>query len=212
MTRVDHVVYGVRDLDDASTRLRNEHGLDAVAGNRFPGTGAANRVVPLGDQYIELLSIVDRNEAQGSPLGQALLALIEQGDSLLAWALPSDDLDAVAARLGLEPQPFRMTPPTGDTLSWRLVGMTEAFAEPGLPFFIEWDDRDAYDAMIARGRATARHTNAADGIAWIGITGDEQRVRSWIGAAEAPLRITPGPPAITAIGITAKDDEITITA
>jgi hypothetical protein len=37
MLRIDHVVYAVRDLDDAAERFRRDHGLDSTPGGRHPG-------------------------------------------------------------------------------------------------------------------------------------------------------------------------------
>lgn len=201
VSQIDHVVYGVRDLDKAAMLLREEFGLDAVPGHSFPGIGAANRVVALGDQYLELFAIVDADEARTTGLGRWLLSRLKDADTFLAWALPTDNLDAVADRLGLDPQHHRMTGPDGGTLTWRLVGMGEAFAEPGLPFFIEWDDPAEFAATLGRWRESARHATESTGIDWIEISGDEGRIRDRMGTTDAPVRITPGPPSIMAIGV-----------
>jgi hypothetical protein len=49
--RIDHVVYAVPDLDEAAVRLREAFGLDSVGG-RHERWGTANRIVPMGDQYL----------------------------------------------------------------------------------------------------------------------------------------------------------------
>ena len=58
--RIDHVLYAVRDLDEAASRLATEWGLATSDGGRHPGHGTANRIVPLGSDYIELIAIVDQ--------------------------------------------------------------------------------------------------------------------------------------------------------
>jgi hypothetical protein len=44
------------------------------------------------------------------------------------------------------------------------------------------------------------------GVDWIEISGDEQRLRDRIGTADVPVRITPAPPRITALGIATSAD------
>src|SRR5438094_2831187 len=99
--RIDHVVYAVRDLDDAAQRLADEHGLASVAGGRHPwGTG--NRIVPFGHDYLELLAVVDPDLAKQNPIGVAIAAAVAEGDRLVSWAVATDDIDAAAARAGLQ--------------------------------------------------------------------------------------------------------------
>jgi hypothetical protein len=56
---VDHIVYAVDDLEAAAERLRREFGFASVVGGRHPGWGTANRIVPLGREYVELVAVVD---------------------------------------------------------------------------------------------------------------------------------------------------------
>src|SRR6476469_4083347 len=51
----------VTDLDAAGREFEARHRLASVAGGRHPGWGTANRIVPLGDAYLELVAIVDRH-------------------------------------------------------------------------------------------------------------------------------------------------------
>jgi len=60
---IDHVVMAVRDLDDAGDRLLRDHGLASVPGGRHARWGTANRIVPLGEDYIELIGVVDGEQA-----------------------------------------------------------------------------------------------------------------------------------------------------
>src|SRR5262245_6695165 len=66
---LDHVIVVVADLDSAAGRLYREHGLASVAGGRHAGHGTGNRIVPLGSTYIELMAVVDPDEAASSPVG-----------------------------------------------------------------------------------------------------------------------------------------------
>lgn len=180
--RIDHVIYATADLDAAAAGVQDRLGLTVVAGGRHDGLGTHNRIVPLGDgSFIELLAVADRQEAERSPLGVALLAGIEHGDGLLGWAVAVEDVDAVAGRLGTE-----VTAVGRQGMTARLTGVPESLAEPALPFFIE------------RG---ARSRSSRDGISWIEVAGDARRIEHWLGGGELPVRIVDGEPAVRAVGI-----------
>src|SRR6266850_2403837 len=71
-TVVDHVLLPVADLEEGARRLYERFGLRSVAGGRHPKVGTANMIVPLGSQYLELIAIVDPQEAEASRLGRRL--------------------------------------------------------------------------------------------------------------------------------------------
>ena len=137
--RIDHVVWGAGDLDEAAGRLLERYGLGSVPGGRHPGWGTANRIVPLGRGYLELMAVVDPEEAARDPVGRALSRLLEDGDGLLMWCLATDDLDSTASRLGLAIQSKSRVLPDGARIGWRLAGLEVALREPWLPFFISWE-------------------------------------------------------------------------
>src|SRR5436190_2107644 len=89
-TVVDHVLLPVRDLDEAAARLEREQGLLAVGGGRHPGLGTANRIVPLGLQYLELIAVVDETEAAASRLGRRVAAAAAAGRTFSDWALRTE--------------------------------------------------------------------------------------------------------------------------
>src|SRR2546423_7910204 len=97
--RIDHVVWGVDDLDRAAEEVQERYGLASVPGGRHPGWGTANRIVPLGDAYIELIAVVDEQEAAGSGFGRWVASA--PAGRPFGWAVRTDDIAAVAARLGL---------------------------------------------------------------------------------------------------------------
>ncbi|MGZ8620620.1 MAG: VOC family protein, partial [Actinomycetota bacterium] len=78
MQRIDHVVYAVRDLEVAARRCLEEHGLVSIPGGRHPRWGTANRIVPLGQTYLELLAVEDPSVAP--VLARSLLDATEGGD------------------------------------------------------------------------------------------------------------------------------------
>src|SRR5258705_6626537 len=81
-TVVDHVLLPVEDLEAAAQRLYERFGLRSVPGGRHPKVGTANMIVPLGLQYLELIAIVDPQEAEGSRLGPRLAPAPKGGRAL----------------------------------------------------------------------------------------------------------------------------------
>lgn len=204
--RIDHVVYGVRELEAAASRMKADFGLESIPGGRHPGWGTGNRIVPLGSSYIELLAAVDEAEAERSELGRSLLAAVADGDRFLGWCVSTDDLDAVAARLDLPVVAGTRELPDGTVLRWRSTGLDRALAEPSLPFFITWDIPEE----LHPGRAKADHVGSPQGIAWLEVGGDALRLNEWLEGFELPVRVVGGPPGVLAVGIAAEPDEIVV--
>src|SRR3954447_8852127 len=124
--RIDHVIYATADLDAAAGRIERELGLRVVGGGRHEGLGTHNRIVPLGEGYLELLAVADPEEASRSDLGRAVTQRIaEVGDGLLGWAVAVDDVQPHAARLGIG-----LTSIARQGLSAQLAGLAEAMREP----------------------------------------------------------------------------------
>jgi hypothetical protein len=185
--RIDHVIYATHDLDGAAARVEAQVGVAAVGGGRHDGLGTHNRIVSLGDTYIELLAICDADEAAGSPLGRALRQRIEQaGEGLMGWAVEVDDVQPVAARLKTE-----ILTVGRQGRQARLTGTLESLRDPYLPFFIA---REAGDHHPGAGEH-------ARNISWIEVTGDVARLEWWLDGAALPVRIATGAPAITAVGV-----------
>ena len=133
--RLDHVIYGTADLDVAQRRIETELGLDVLPGGRHVGQGSHNRIVPLGDGYLELMAIHDADEAATNPFGQVLLEVLAV-ERLVGWAVLVDDIEAVAERNGTPIYTVRR-----ETLGASVTGVQEALREPTLPFFIGANDR-----------------------------------------------------------------------
>jgi hypothetical protein len=200
---IDHVIVVVADLDDSARRLLDDTGLASVAGGRHPGHGTGNRIVPLGDSYVELMAVVDRGEAASSPLGTWVARrLAEVGEAPAALCLRSDDVDAIARRTGRLPEPMSRLRPDGVTLGWELVALDAAVAD-GLPFFIRWHVADGDHP----GRVPAAHRCAVLGIDWVEIGGDGDRLASWLGPHRLPLRLVDGPPGPRRVAVAVADGE-----
>src|SRR5689334_25154522 len=101
ITRLDHVVIGVRDLDDAM-RQYAQLGFEVRPGGRHTGLGTHNALIRFGLDYLELLAIDDEVEAtrSGGP-GQFMADYLrDRPGALLGFALASDDLEDEAGRGG----------------------------------------------------------------------------------------------------------------
>jgi len=207
--RIDHVVVGVRSLDEAARKMLGDFGLGSVQGGRHVGWGTGNLIVPLGPNYVELLGVVDEQQATQSFLGRHLLSTVAEGDRLLGWCVAVDPFDEVVDRLGLTASEASRVRPDGTTLRWRSAGLEEAMADPSCPFFISWLVPEA----LHPGRMSASHRLEPRGLAWVEVQGDEPAVRRWLGpeGEHLPVRVRPGPPALVAAGIaTASGDELVL--
>jgi hypothetical protein len=93
---IDHVIYGVVDIDAACERLRSKYGLGWVPGSQHLG-GTSNRFVPLGPEcFLELLGVDDTSKDDGAWLDSTLRGQ----DRILWWCLGVDDIDDAAERRG----------------------------------------------------------------------------------------------------------------
>lgn len=204
--RIDHVVYAVGDLEIAAARFHDEFGLGSIEGGRHPGWGTANRIVPLGSQYVELVAVADRTEAAASEFGRAVIGAVAGARPLLGWAVATDDLPGVASRLDLEVTNGSRTRPDGVALRWQLAGVGHALSTGALPFFIRWDG----PSELHPGTAVAEHDVRPRGITRIEIAAEETAVGDWLGQSDLPLRITGGPPALSAIAISTATGEVVL--
>jgi hypothetical protein len=196
MLTLSQVIYGVQDLN-AATRQIESRGFTVIDGGRHPGLGTANRIVPLGDAYFELLGVVDKQEAQRNPYGSALLQQTQHGNRLVRWSLRTDVIDEVARERGLTPEKRSRLRPDGTLLTWRAAGLSLSLAEGWLPFFMQWDDPAQFP-----GNLPARHAVQPQGIAWLEITPkDPAQLNQWLGTAQVPLRLVDGTPGIHRVGI-----------
>jgi hypothetical protein len=207
--RVDHIIYAVDDLEAAGRQLYEESGLASIEGGRHPAWGTANRIVPLGTAYLELITVVDRDVAAFSDFGRPVMDAIAAGRHLVGWVVATDDLDAISRRLGLDVSRGARTRPDGIRLSWQLAGVARALTTGALPIFIEWGG----SADLHPGKAEADHRLVPTGIAWIEVVGDEQALRSWLGDfdfEDFELRFVNGAAGLSAVAIGTGAHEIVL--
>jgi len=139
LTRLDHVLIAVRDLDAAARDYETLIGRPASLRSHHPDHGTANALFYLDNTYIELIS-----PRSDGPFADKLRAHLDShGDGLLGLALGTDDADALAAewqKAGLKataPQAGRGDTPDGRTRHWRNVYVPEEATLGLLMFAIE---------------------------------------------------------------------------
>jgi glyoxalase-like protein len=181
---LSQIIFGVNDLEAASARFR-AMGFDVLDGGVHPGVGTANRVIPLGAQYLELLGVVSPELARESEYGRSLLRAIADGDRLVRWSLRTDAIDDVAARLGLVVEPRKRMRPDGVLLTWRAAGLSLALADSTTPFFMQWDRAEQYPGLMP-----ANHPNGARRVTDLAIAPrDADAFQRWTEGADAPVQL-----------------------
>jgi hypothetical protein len=191
---LDHVLLAVTDLAAAGRELQARYGLASVEGGRHPGWGTANRIVPLGDSYLELIAVVDQAAAVDSGVGRWVAGGASRLGRPLGWAVRTSGLDMVARRLDLAVHSGARVAPSGEVLRWRSAGMDQAAAEPSLPFFIEWAA-----GVRLPGATAVTHPAAPAGISKLYLEGDPGRLATWLGNHALPVVVRTGRPAVAAI-------------
>ena len=168
-TRIDHVIIAAPDLErleEAFQRL----GFSVVGGGTHSHLGTRNRIIILGDGYIELLAVADA--ARVSPV---LRERIARGSGWVGYALQSDDITAEALAMrgrGVDvygPTTGRLVAPNGTARSWQVVTIDTddlwAAALP-LPFHIQHDSSgERHRQELAGSDDVTPHANGADRIA-----------------------------------------------
>ena len=141
---IDHLVIAVVDPDDAAAQLERELGLAATGGGRHEVLGTFNRLVWLGDSYLELIGVFDRTLAEAAWIGTPVLRALETGGGLISWAIATTELEhdvarlrAVASDLG-DPIVGERRRPDGAVVRWRL-SMPRRLGPTDPPFLIEHD-------------------------------------------------------------------------
>lgn len=195
--RIDHVIYVTADLAAATARFRSEWGVEVLDGGEHPGGTRNGGVICRDQSYVEILAVADVNK----PTGAAVSGLLANGgDRLVGWAVQTDDLDAVAERLGQSPTAGSIVLSDGRAGTWRTVAGSIVMTAPHLPFFIQYDG----EPVLPAGEPTA------DSIAWVEVAGDSETMRDWLGDEGVDVRVVSGPVGLRAVGVDLGGSEIVI--
>jgi hypothetical protein len=145
LTGIDHVLIACADPDAAAVELEDAVGLRASAGGRHEIPGTFNRLVWLGDSFIELVGVWDRERAARWWWGRPALEVLARGGGYMGVVLASDDLSADAAilrergsALG-EPESGSRTRPDERVVRWQSARLPAVDPDLGVLFLIEHD-------------------------------------------------------------------------
>ncbi len=140
LTGLDHIIIGVNDLARAEVIFGQNLGLAVSGGGVHPTGGTANRVIVIGDTYIELIAVREPGEAQRSMLGR-----LAKGDGYLNFVLSSNDIFADSAAIVqrgtpvIGPMPGQLTSPGGRARGWLRTDIERPDLTQRYPFIIQHD-------------------------------------------------------------------------
>src|SRR6266550_8437209 len=164
LTAIDHIIIGVNNLDKTATQFSQELGLAVSGGGIHPTAGTANRIIVIGDTYLELIAIHNPAEAQ-----QSMLERLAIREGYLNFVLASNDIEADSTAMInrgipiLGPTPGSLKAADGRTRGWSRTNIERQDLTQRYPFVIQHDS-----------------------------TGEERRFRlaGWANPPEHPLGVT----------------------
>ncbi|CAN5804933.1 hypothetical protein BH24CHL5_BH24CHL5_01250 [soil metagenome] len=150
LSAIDHLILACSDPDAAAAELEAALGLRATGGGRHEAHGTFNRLIWLGDSYVELMGVSDEGLARASWWGSHILEQLERRPAGYAgMALASDDLTSDIAHLRAigsaisDPTDGQRVRSDGDVVRWRISRPAAPDPELGLVFLIEHDQSAA---------------------------------------------------------------------
>jgi len=160
---IDHLVIAVADPGDAAAQLEAGVCLEATGGGRHDALGTFNRLVWLGDAYLELIGVFNPALAERSWLGPPVLRTLDEGGGLATWAIATDALEAdlaglrdTGSDLG-DPMAGERRRADGTVVRWR-VAVPRLLGPSEPPILIEHDPASAEWAPADRAaRRTQEH-------------------------------------------------------
>jgi hypothetical protein len=197
---IDHLVIAVADPDAAAAVLEVELGLAATGGGRHE-TGTGNRLVFLGDAYLELIGVWDRALALTHPIGAAVVRALDAGaPGLVTYAIATDGARREVMALRAAGSAISdviagsRTRPDGEVVAWQcafppLLGPTEP------PFLIEHELSGAEWGEEAR-RARASFVHPFGGTArlvGLELVVPDPKVSAAAYASTMGIAVPPGP-------------------
>lgn len=147
--QADHLILGIRDLDEGIRRFEERTGVRPMVGGEHPGRGTRNALASLGPGlYVEILAPQAGAPDSGMAGGLRTLADLTP----MGWAVSVRDMEAARRRLtaagfGLTGvMPGARARPDGSSLEWQTFGI-EKPQIAGVPFFIRWGDRTTHPSQ-----------------------------------------------------------------
>ncbi len=140
---LDHVAYGVPDLDSACAELAERLGVLPMPGGQHRGLGTHNAILSLGEGvYLEVIAPDPNQPPPSRPRPFGLDALVDP--RLVAWAARAPDIESrveKARAAGYDPGnviKLGRDLPDGGRLEWRFTFRDELAGDGLVPFLIDW--------------------------------------------------------------------------
>jgi len=155
LTGLDHIIIGVNDLGRATKVFSQDLGLAVSGGGIHPVGGTANRIIVIGDTYLELIAVRNRAEAQ-----QSMLDRLAKGDGYLNFVLASNDIledsEAMLERgiAIIGPQAGELKSADGRRRSWIRSDVERGDLTQRYPFLIQHDSQGLERRMRLAGWRT----------------------------------------------------------
>src|SRR5438270_10478079 len=140
LTGIDHIIIRVHDLYEASRIFNDKLGLAVSGGGIHPSGGTENRIIVIGDTYIELIAVRTPEEAQ-----QSILDRLAKGDGYLNFVLTSNDIEGDSKAMlsrGVSifgPKQGQLLSADGRTRRWSRVDVERPDLTQRYPFLIQHD-------------------------------------------------------------------------
>jgi catechol 2,3-dioxygenase-like lactoylglutathione lyase family enzyme len=140
LTAIDHIIIGVNNLEQAATLFSQKLGLAVSGGGIHPSGGTANRIIVIGDTYLELIAVHTPEEAQ-----QSMLDRLAIHEGYLNFVLASNDIEADSQAIThrgaptLGPTPGSLRAADGRTRGWSRTNIERPDLAQHYPFIIQHD-------------------------------------------------------------------------
>lgn len=139
-TALDHIILGVRALETAAQTFGHRLGLVPSGGGVHPAGGTSNRIIVIGDTYLELITVHKPEEAQ-----ESLRKRLELAEGYLNFVLASDALEADCQALRqrgvtvIGPMPGMLQTEDGRSRGWLRADVERPDMVQRSPFLIQHD-------------------------------------------------------------------------
>lgn len=140
LTSLDHIIIGVRDLESAARTFGHDLGLLPSGGGIHPIGGTSNRIIVIGDTYLELITIYKPEEAQ-----ESIRQRLAMGEGYLNCVFSSNDLEADSRAIRergvplIGPVAGSLRSADGRERAWKRVDIERPDLTQHYPFIIQHD-------------------------------------------------------------------------
>lgn len=140
LTSLDHIIIGVHDLASAASIFQRDLGLLPSGGGVHPLGGTANRIIVIGDTYLELIAMDRPEEAQ-----ESLRQRLARGEGYLNFVLSSNNIRADIRAMHqrnvavIGPTPGELRSSDGRSRAWVRADIEQVALTQRYPFIIQHD-------------------------------------------------------------------------